>query len=355
MLNKRLAATTVLALALAVPSIVYGAGQAESAKTAAPAKATTQAQQAASATSATPTAANEAPKATMEENLAKFLSAPDSAVVAIVGDETITKGDLTKILWQWSAPQTLDRYINYRIAMQALKKEGLSVTDADMQPKLDEVKTRVPAGSTLEETLQRNLQTKAYLTDAIRLQLAMEKIAQKHTNVTDADYAEFIKARHILIRAVPMGSPGGSAPSSEEMAEADAAAKEKIDQCLVDIKAGKPFDEAAKEYSDDVMTKDKGGDLGWFAKNQVFQEVAQVAASLKAGEVSEPIKSYYGYHLVKVDKLGRDASPEEKEDLKARIMQTKLTGQINSIFVDIKNETKVDNKLAPALHPPAGR
>ncbi|MGH7495223.1 MAG: peptidylprolyl isomerase, partial [bacterium] len=106
---------------------------------------------------------------------------------------------------------------------------------------------------------------------------------------------EKINVRHILLR-VPTVT--GDEQRTREQAE----------QIRSDILAGKiNFAEAAKKYSNDQTTNEKGGDLGWFETDQLqvtaFREAAR---TLAPGEISEPMKTEFGYHLVRLDEK-RDA------------------------------------------------
>jgi peptidyl-prolyl cis-trans isomerase D len=78
---------------------------------------------------------------------------------------------------------------------------------------------------------------------------------------------------------------------------ADEATAKKVRQLLVD---GQDFTQVAAQYSTDTATKDKGGDLGWFGKGKMVPEFEAVAFSLKVGEISQPVKSQFGYHIIQV-------------------------------------------------------
>lgn len=356
MLNKRLVATTALVVAVAIPSTVWAAEQAKPAEKkapvaqAAPAKTTPAPAAPAVATPAAPAKpATQAAKPTMEDNLKKFKAGPDSTVVATVGGENITKGELMNALWDWYAPQMLDEYINLKMILQALKAEDLSVAQADIDVKIAEIASmNVQPGDSLEAALQRNKATRARLNSQLTGQLALEKILEKQTQLTDAEYSEFIKARHILIRPA-MTSPSATA---EERSAADTAAKETIENIMAEIKGGKSFEQAAKEYSDDTSNKEKGGELGWFRRSEMVQQFSDAAFKLKAGEVSEPVQTQYGYHLVKVDKLGKDASQVEKDDIRKRILAQKMQMELGKVFTSIKSNAKVNNILVPTLPEP---
>jgi peptidyl-prolyl cis-trans isomerase SurA len=75
-----------------------------------------------------------------------------------------------------------------------------------------------------------------------------------------------------------------------------------------EILAGKPFEEAAREYSQDLESAKKGGYLGWFSLEEMPESFRSEIESLKVGEISQPFKTEYGYHIVKLLNR-RDARP----------------------------------------------
>lgn len=344
MLSKRLAVVGAVVMALTMSAAVSGAETAKPTEV----KKAPAAKPAALAKPAAPAAA--ASKPSLEDNLKKFKNAPGTTVVAVVGGEKITKADLVGVMWEWASPMMLDEYINSRIVAQALKKNGLQVTQADIAKKIDEIKnTQLPPGETIESALQRMKTPMARFKTGLTIQLGLEKLVENETKPTVADYAEFVKARHILVRATP---PTGST-TPEDKTKAEDEAKAEVEKILAEIKGGKSFEDAAKEYSDDPGTKERGGDLGWFRKGEQFPEVANKAFSLKPGEISEEaVKTFLGYHIVKLEKQGKDATVAEKADLKQRIVKSKMQTRMRELFEELKMAAKVDNKLSPPMPEP---
>ena len=100
-----------------------------------------------------------------------------------------------------------------------------------------------------------------------------------------------VKAGHILIAV---------SPDADEKVEVEGRAK--AVKVLQELKGGGDFAELAKRYSDDP-NKGKGGDLGFFSKGQMVKQFEDAAFALKEGELSEPVRTPFGYHIIKVEKI----------------------------------------------------
>jgi len=103
------------------------------------------------------------------------------------------------------------------------------------------------------------------------------------------------------------------------------ADEEETEQRLLDIKTeiseGEDFAEMAMDYSEDIGSAKNGGDLGWFGKGMMVPPFEEAAFSLEPGEISEPVKTKFGWHLIKVeDKRGKD----EKQEVKASHILLKI-------------------------------
>jgi peptidyl-prolyl cis-trans isomerase D len=114
-----------------------------------------------------------------------------------------------------------------------------------------------------------------------------------------------VEANHILIRV-----PADAAP------EAAAKARERIEEILKQARAGRDFGQLAKEHSEDEGTKDRGGALGAFPKEAMVQPFADVAFATPAGQISEPVRTRFGWHLIQVAKVneGRTRGLEEAQE-----------------------------------------
>lgn len=113
-----------------------------------------------------------------------------------------------------------------------------------------------------------------------------------------------------------------------------------------EIEAGKTFEDAAKEYSS-CPSKERGGDLGAFARGQMVPEFEKVAFEQEIGEVGEPVKTQFGYHLIKVEnKIPASPRPFEtvKDMIRQRLMEERQSMKYSWYVDQLKDKYKVEIK-----------
>jgi peptidyl-prolyl cis-trans isomerase C len=146
---------------------------------------------------------------------------------------------------------------------------------------------------------------------------------EKYYNDHKADY-EVLKARHILIRV--KGAPMQAIPGKPELTDEEALAKaETIRKRLV---GGEDFATIAKAESDDAGSGAQGGDLGEFRKGMMVPPFEQAAFAAKVNEITEPVKTPFGYHLIKVEshvtKSLAEVKPEVEKKLRPEIARNSV-------------------------------
>jgi len=145
----------------------------------------------------------------------------------------------------------------------------------------------------------------------------------KYYDEHKADFEE-VHARHILIRF--KGSPLAVKPGEKDLTEEEALAKaQEVRKKLVD---GADFATVASTESDDSQTAPHGGDLNFFRHNQMVPPFDEAAFKLNVGELSQPVKTPFGYHLIKVDekrsKSFEDAKAEIERHLRPEMARKQL-------------------------------
>lgn len=111
-------------------------------------------------------------------------------------------------------------------------------------------------------------------------------------HVDQYKHSQEVQARHILFRLKPDAPPS-------EVDKARAQALKVMDEA----KKGKDFSELAKKYSQDEGTAKKGGELGYFSAKQMEPAFSKAAFELKPGEISDPVRTPYGFHIIKVENV----------------------------------------------------
>jgi tetratricopeptide (TPR) repeat protein len=150
-------------------------------------------------------------------------------------------------------------------------------------------------------------------------------------SVSPSDLRE-IKARHILIRIQP-----GKEEEARKLAES----------LLNRAKNGEDFAALAKQYSEDPGTKKNGGDLGFFSTGSMVKPFEDLAFSLKVGEIGGPIKTDFGYHIIKVEDARLKKFKGEPDPEKA-ILKEKQERAYNEWSYNLRKNAKVEI-LNPAL------
>jgi peptidyl-prolyl cis-trans isomerase D len=150
-----------------------------------------------------------------------------------------------------------------------------------------------------------------------QVKISDERIAEYYQD----HLAEFktdkrVKARHILIK---VDETADEKTVETKKAEAQAIFKKAA--------AGKDFAALAKKYSQGP-TKDKGGELGWFTRDKMVAPFAQKAFSMKAGEISEPVRTRFGWHIIKVEQIEEASTTSLKaasDGIRQKLIDEKAT------------------------------
>lgn len=300
-----------------------------------------------------------------------------SGAVAKVGDATITQeqfdAKMKEIVAQLKeqapdktkdAPgyklleqRVLDYMVTLKIAEIKASSLKVTVTDKDVQDQVDQAKAMFGNDQTkFDAALKQENITLEQLKASFRERTVLTKTAEavtKDITIPDAEIqkyydehkAEFKQeesrtARHILF------APGGGTPDAAgtytDAQWADALAK--AEKARQDIVKGADFAAKAKELSSDTGTKDQGGDLGVVQKGTMVPEFETSVFSLKKGEISEPVKTQYGYHLIQVTEITpakQQTFDEVKADIKTKLLDPKKAAAWEAWLAKMKTELKV--------------
>jgi len=244
----------------------------------------------------------------------------DADTVARVGDEVITRGDLGQILSQipvqyrsrYSSAQGMkelvDRLIDMKMLAWEARKQGLNERP-DMKMKLNNMIDQVLAHE-LENEIKKNLKIG---------EQDIETYYKEHQDSYNNPVK--VKASHILVES-----------------------KDEAESILQALRGGADFAELAKEKSK-CPSAAKGGDLGWFEKGKMDPAFEKAAFDLKKGELSDVVKSSFGYHLIKMENI-RPARTKTLDQARKSIERTLerdlLETQVSDLKTRIRNEITVE-------------
>jgi len=147
---------------------------------------------------------------------------------------------------------------------------------------------------------------------------------------------EEVRARHILFRV---------ANPTDEKASKEAEAK--IKAVVERLNKGEDFATLAKELTEDPAGKQDGGDLGYFTKEQMVPEFSAVAFKLDKGKVSEPIKTQFGWHVLKVEDK-RKRQPPEFDKVKDQLESYVVRKAQVDLVTKLRSEAKIERLDKPA-------
>lgn len=255
-------------------------------------------------------------------------------VAAVVGDSIILVSDIQRELFRQEAQgrtlptdpeqrraimrQTLDDLIDLQLILQAAARDTtLMPADAIIEDRVNEavanVEQQVGGSRALQEALARDGMTLTEFRETYRSDIRITQTRQlflqrrladaRPVVITDEEMRAFYEAQRAQLQDRPelisleqiLIRP--TAPDS-----AWTAARQIADSLVVRIRSGADFAELAREYSDDPGSAANGGDLGWFRRGNMVPEFENVAFRLPDGQVSFPVRTDYGWHLIRVER-----------------------------------------------------
>lgn len=239
----------------------------------------------------------------------------EDVVVAKIDNQTVKRSevelarlalpaDLRQLPLEAIYPQLLEKVIERKLAAAAAKKR-----------KLDEGEVyKRQLGFIAEGVLEQ-----VYYNSAIDAQLTEEKLRQRFSRaMANFKGDEEVSARHILVE-------------TENEAKA----------ILRSLEGGADFAKLARDKSIDPSAKQNGGDLGYFARGAMVPEFSEAAFALKAGQMSKPVKSAFGWHVILLEGR-RTAPPPSYEDALDELRQDMAREVINETLEKLRAASKIE-------------
>ncbi len=256
------------------------------------------------------------------------------------GVQVGARGDQLELLKQLRI-EAMDLMIEQELVKQAAEKEGISGDPADVDKQIEELRKVFDTDEQLRMKLEGDGYTEAsYRRHVERMAAAkayLDRVRADAADVRDAEVERFyeenedrltlpeqVRVRHILLTWKPMGTQNDRAAIHKQM-----------EPILDRARAGEDFAALAREFSEDSATKGNGGDTGFFNRGTMVPAFERAAFSLEPGEVSDPVDTVFGVHIIKL---------EEREEPRLLPLDD-VREQLRDYVREEKMEAVVDAKI----------
>ncbi|MFC5702745.1 peptidylprolyl isomerase [Cohnella faecalis] len=266
------------------------------------------------------------------------LGGDGNKVVGSVNGVSITKNQLYDAMAATAGEQTLNNLIQEELVKQEAQKKGIVISDKEVEAEIAKIKKRFPSESDFEAALQQSGLTLEDLKKQLSMQLRIFKLLEPRVKVTDEEVKQYFEANKASF----------DQPEEVRASHILVSTKAEADEIMKQLKAGADFAKLAKEKSIDEGSKNAGGDLGFFGKGVMVLEFEKAAFSLKVGELSEPLKTQFGYHIIKVTgrKEAKVATLENnKTEIRGQILQQKVDELSAAWLKELKSKAQITNTL----------
>ncbi|MCM3536440.1 peptidylprolyl isomerase [Priestia endophytica] len=254
----------------------------------------------------------------------------DSKTIVETDAGNITQNDLYEMMKDQVGDQAIRELVDEKVLSSKFK-----VSKKEIDNEIETLKDSYGAQS-VETAMSEN--GEKTFRNAVKINLLRKKAATADIKVSDKELKEAYKAKKPELKA------------SHILVKDEKTAQE-VEKKLKD---GEDFAKLAKEYSQDGSAQ-SGGDLGYFKSGQMVAEFEEAAQKLKVGEISDPVKTQYGYHIIKLtDKKEVPSFDKMKDELEQEVKLSKIDendmeNAVNKILKEENVEVK-DKDLKDAIN-----
>lgn len=232
-------------------------------------------------------------------------------------------------------PYAVEQLVNRALLIAAGKRRGLSASDAEIQTAMQGGKgisrRRAADDIIMEKVRQQAVMQNARASEA-EIDAGLADAQRRGIAIPLSEPVKQYRAQHILVRA--------------EKADAAASAEAAIRKIWQQARKGEDFASLAREYSQDGSAAN-GGDLGWFGNGVMVPEFEAAVHKLNAGQISAPVKTQFGWHLIKLNEVREIGTDEERRRNTVRkiIEQEKAQAATVQLIQQLREGTFIDIRL----------
>ncbi len=269
------------------------------------------------------------------------------------GEDTPMQGPMRQLRSQMKR-RLANQMVQRLLITSHMKQAGITVSDSEVQAQWQQLSQRFPNRESLQRTLRQQGTSETDVRSRIREKLKLQKYLDEEIGeieVTDSEARQYfernrseyerpeqVRARHILVRD-------------------DTGAEQRLDRVREALAGDSTFEEVARALSEGPSSR-KGGDLGYVSRDRMADAFAEAAFALDTGTVSEPVKTRFGYHFIRVEDR-RDTRPADfetsREEIDQAVRQEKQRGRWQELMRRLREESTVEVNVLDDTGPARGR
>ncbi|RIU92708.1 peptidylprolyl isomerase [Oceanobacillus picturae] len=267
-----------------------------------------------------------------------FVTLSQDGYIAKVNGQEISEEALNSILLSDYGESALDTLITNEIIKQELEKEDIEVTDEELEEEYSELVDSYGSEEAFQEALTASGVDEAMVKQDIETYLATNKLLEPRITVTEEEMNDYFDENEASF------GTEAQVEASHILVDDEETAKEVLEK----LNDGEDFAELVTEYSTDEATLETDGELGFFGSGVMDEAFEEAAFQLEVGEISDPVETAYGYHIIKVtDKTeAKEAVFEDvKDEIESTLYESKADTEYSIWLEEKMNEYEIENKL----------
>lgn len=241
--------------------------------------------------------------------------------------------------------------VSHELVVQASKGNEPKDLDAQVKKQIEQAKTQLGGDENFTKALEEMGMTRGdyekRLREGLVAQAAIKQLVDAKVIISGDESKKFydenrskfvtperVRASHILILL---------SPDATDEVKTQKLTQIKAAQSIV--KGGDKFEDVARKFSEDPGSAAQGGDLGYFTRDRMVKEFADVAFALKTNEVSDIVTTQFGYHIIKStghNAAGERAYSEAKEDIEKYLKNQKAQDVVQEYVEGLRAKAKIE-------------
>lgn len=258
-------------------------------------------------------------------------------VVAKVDGVEISQEEFYDRLIEINGNQVLEAMIAETIVELEAEKLDIEITQEEIDEEFAELEEYYGGEDELNNAISSSGMTMEDLEEQIVRNLQIQKLVEPYIDVTDEEVESYYEAN--------IGSLG--TPEQVRARHILVETEEEADDIYEELMDGGDFEELAREHSTDGSAEE-GGDLGTFGRGQMVPEFEEAAFSMDVDEISEPVESQFGFHIIKVEEKIEAVEPEfadVEDDIRSQLFDQQISAAYNDWFAEKSEEYDIVNYL----------